>query len=58
MICTVLIACLAAIPAAADAAALTLVKDGKSPYVIVLPDQATVVEATAARELSPPSRHV
>lgn len=51
MIRTVLIACLASLPAAADAAALTLVKDGKSPYVFVVPDQATAVEQTAAGEL-------
>ena len=43
--------CLAALPAAPNAQALTLVADGKSPYIIVLPDQATVVEQTAAREL-------
>lgn len=45
------IACLAVLAAVSPAQALTLVQDGKSSYVIALPDQATVVEQTAAREL-------
>ena len=44
-------ACVAPLLIVADAMGLTLTKEGTSPYVIVLPDQAAAPEQTAAREL-------
>ncbi len=44
-------ACLCLSWIVAEAAALPLATDGTSPYVIVLPDEATAPEETAAREL-------
>ena len=49
LLCPILLA--AGLTSAAAADGLTLALSGKSEYVIVVPDKATPVEKTAAREL-------